>query len=111
MTKDHSLADEYLALGLLSSDEADGFAYKNVITRAMGLHPVVEPEVTSLPVLPGDLFLFCSDGLTDPLNDAQIATILGHYGTEIDQASRALIDAANAGGGPDNITVILAAIR
>ncbi|NQW64250.1 MAG: serine/threonine-protein phosphatase [Deltaproteobacteria bacterium] len=111
VTKDHSLADEYLALGLLSSDEADGFAYKNVITRAMGLHPVVEPEVASLPVLPGDLFLFCSDGLTDPLNDAQIATILGHYGTEIDQASRALIDAANAGGGPDNITVILAAIR
>ena len=52
-----------------------------------------------------------SDGLTDPLNDAQIATILGHYGTEIDQASRALIDAANADGGPDNITVILASIR
>ena len=52
-----------------------------------------------------------SDGLTDPLNDAQIATILGHHGAEMDQASGALIDAANAGGGPDNITVILAAIR
>ncbi len=45
------------------------------------------------------------------MNEAQLATILGHHGTEIDQASRALIDAANAGGGPDNITVILAAIR
>ena len=52
-----------------------------------------------------------SDGLTDPLNDAQIATILGHDGTEIGDASKALIEAANAGGGPDNITVILAAIR
>lgn len=110
ITRDHSLADEYLALGILSRDEAEGFAYKNVITRAMGLHPTVEPEVTSLPVLPGDLYLFCSDGLTDPLTDAQLAAILSRHGTDLDQASRALIDAANAGGGPDNITVILAAI-
>ena len=111
ITRDHSLADEYLSLGILSSDEASNFAYKNVITRAMGLHPVVEPEVTSIPVRPGDLYLFCSDGLTDPLNDRQLAAILAGYGTDIDAACRALIDAANAGGGPDNITVILASVR
>lgn len=110
ITRDHSLADEYQALGLLSGDEAAGFAYKNVITRAMGLHPVVEPEVTSLPVMPGDLYLFCSDGLTDPLTDRQIANILGRHGNELGEASKALIEAANAGGGPDNITVILAAV-
>lgn len=108
MTRDHSLADEYLAMGILRAEEVQFFPYKNVITRAIGLTPTVEPEVNFVTILPNDIFLFCSDGLTDPLDDKEIARILQANRADLEAAARALVDAANDAGGPDNITVVLA---
>jgi serine/threonine protein phosphatase PrpC len=108
MTRDHSLADEYLAMGILRPEEVQFFPYKNVITRAIGLSPTVEPEVNFVTILPDDIFLFCSDGLTDPLDDHAIARILQSHRSDLESAARALVDAANEAGGPDNITVVLA---
>lgn len=108
MTRDHSLADEYLAAGLLSKEDVDHFPYKNVVTRALGLQPMVEPESAFLTLKPGDTLLFCSDGLTDPLSDAAILGILLKFGDDLEGAAKALVDAANEAGGPDNITAVLA---
>lgn len=108
VTKDHSLADEYLNMGILRQDELEFFPYKNVITRALGLNPTVEPEVRFVTIQPGDIYVFCSDGLTDPLSDAEILDIVTRGGDDLEGACRMLVDAANDAGGPDNITVVLA---
>lgn len=108
ITKDHSLADEYLNMGILRSDELEFFPYKNVITRALGLNPTVEPEVRFCTIQQGDVYVFCSDGLTDPLDDATILEIVSANRGNIERACRELVDAANDAGGPDNITVVLA---
>lgn len=107
ITKDHSLADEYLNMGILQADELEYFPYKNVITRALGLNPTVEPEVSFFTIQQGDVYVLCSDGLTDPLDDATILDIVRRR-VNIEGACRELVDAANAAGGPDNITVVLA---
>jgi serine/threonine protein phosphatase PrpC len=108
ITRDHSLADEYLEMGILRAEELEAFPYKNVVTRAVGLAEVVEPEDSFCTVQPGDIFVLCSDGLTDPLSDEQIRSIVVASASNIEQACRNLIDAANAAGGPDNVTVVLA---
>lgn len=111
ITRDHSLADEYAAMGLLTGHEMSNFAYKNVVTRAVGLSDAVEPEVNFHTILPGDTFVLCSDGLTDPLSDEVIRDVVVHHLDDVEQACRVLIDAANAAGGPDNITAIVARTR
>ncbi len=108
MTRDHSLADEYVAMGILKPEEVQFFPYKNVVTRAIGLQPTVEPEVNFVTIQPDDIFVLCSDGLTDPLDDNTIARIVDENRHDLEQAARALVDAANEAGGPDNITVVLA---
>ena len=110
ITRDHSLADEYLRMGLLRELEVGSFPYRNVITRAVGLRDLVEPEVNFLTHQPGDLFLFCSDGLTDPLEDREIEYLMRHAPPQIEALAQILIDAANESGGPDNITAILAEV-
>jgi protein phosphatase len=108
ITRDHSLADEYIAMGILKEDELQHFPYKNVITRALGLNASVEPDVRSLPLRAGDTYLFCSDGLPDPVADEEMRAILLRHGDDLELACRELIDTANAHGGPDNVTVVLA---
>lgn len=107
LTQDHSLANEYLQMGILRPDEIESFPYKNVITRALGLNDSVEPEVDFETIQHNDKYLLCSDGLTDPVPDQTIEEILASH-HNLDSACRALIDAANAGGGPDNVTVLVA---
>lgn len=108
ITKDHSLADEYLNMGILKPDELEYFPYKNVITRALGLNEIVEPEVHFFTIQTDDIYVFCSDGLTDPLDDAEILRLVLEHQDDLEAACRALVDAANDAGGPDNITVVLA---
>jgi len=79
-----------------------------VITRALGLNASVEPEVSFVAIQPGDTFVFCSDGLTDPLEDVDILSIVSENAHDVEVACRALVDAANAAGGPDNITCVIA---
>ena len=108
ITRDHSLADEYLNMGILRPDELEFFPYKNVITRALGLNAEVEPEVSFIAIQPDDTYLLCSDGLSDPLSDEEILEIVSASGSDLELGCRGLIDAANAAGGPDNITVVMA---
>lgn len=108
-TNDHSLANEYVEMGILAADDVEYFPYSNVITRACGLSEEVEVEVEPQKLQPDDLYLFCSDGLTDMVDDETIRDILLEK-SDLDEACRTLIDHANANGGEDNITVVLAKI-
>jgi len=107
ITEDHSLANEYVRMGILSPEDLEHFPYKNVVTRACGLAPEVEVDCNFFEIEDGDIYLLCSDGLTDCANEAKITAIL-RATPDLDDACEKLVDAANAGGGTDNITVILA---
>ena len=110
LTQDHSLVEEQVRAGLLSRQQADCSPIRNIITRAVGSCPTVEPEISAHPAQPGDIFLLASDGLTRELDDSHIAEILtSTAGPTLDPACQALIDAANDHGGRDNITVLLIA--
>lgn len=110
LTHDHSLIQQQIDAGLVSVDQAVSAPHKNLITRALGVEPSVEPEINEYRVDPGDLFLLCSDGLTDMLNDAHIATLLQGKAT-VEEKARALVSAANRQGGRDNISVALVLAR
>jgi protein phosphatase len=110
LTRDHSLVEEQVNAGLLSRIQAVASPMRNIITRAVGTQVSVEPEIASHAIQPGDLYLLASDGLTRELDDAEILAILARTASlALDAACQALIDAANAHGGRDNITVLLVA--
>jgi protein phosphatase len=110
LTQDHSLVEEQVRAGLLSRAQAESSPIRNIITRAVGSCPSVEPDIAAHTAQPGDIFLLASDGLTRELNDALIAEILtSTVGPALDSACQALVDAANNHGGRDNITVMLIA--
>lgn len=110
LTQDHSLVEEQVRAGLLSRQQADCSPIRNIITRAVGSCPSVEPDISAHAAQPGDIFLLASDGLTRELEDSHIAEILtSTAGPTLDHACQALIDAANENGGRDNITVMLIA--
>jgi protein phosphatase len=103
---DHSLVEEQVRMGRMTHEEALHANYRNVITRALGTQPTVEPDVFELQALPGDIFLLCSDGLTGEISDEVIETILAQE-LPLDQLCVNLIEAANRAGGHDNITCTL----
>lgn len=105
LTDDHSMVNELVRSGQMSFDEARKSRYRNVITRAIGLHPTVQPDVAAIEILPGDRLVLCSDGLSDPVKPASLSQLLGR-GTPA-QSSQALVNAALENGGPDNVTVIV----
>ena len=109
-TDDHSLANEYVRMGILSAEDVEYFPYKNVITRACGLTDEVEVDVHYEVLEPGDVYLFCSDGLSDMVSDAEVNVIMNDC-DELDEMCRELVERANANGGADNITVVLARIE
>jgi protein phosphatase len=110
LTRDHSLLQEQLDAGLITPEQAQFATHKNLVTRALGVEDTVLLEVNEFRVEEGDLFLLCSDGLSDMLSDQRLAALLVTAGT-LDEKARALIDAANDSGGRDNISVILAAAK
>ena len=110
LTRDHSLLQEQIDAGLLTPEQAQFATHKNLVTRALGVEDTVMLEVSEIRVEEGDLFLLCSDGLTDMLTDERMAALLSVAGT-LEEKSRALVDAANASGGRDNISVILVQAR
>lgn len=107
ITKDHSLLQEQMDAGLITPEQAATSTNKNLVTRALGVEDAVLLEVNEHRVEPGDLYLMCSDGLSDMLDDDAIAQILVGDGS-LEQKTVQLIDAANANGGRDNISVLLA---
>ncbi len=106
ITRDHSLLQEQIDAGLITLEQAAFSANKNLVTRAVGVEDTVLLETHQHESLPGDLYLMCSDGLSDMLDDAAIAQVLLSHDS-LDSSSQALIDAANDAGGKDNISVVL----
>lgn len=106
VTRDHSLLQEQLDAGLISPEQAAFSANKNLVTRAVGVEDTVLLETHLHEVQPGDLYLLCSDGLSDMLSDPTIAQILQTQ-PALPDAGRQLIAAANEAGGKDNISVVL----
>ena len=106
LTRDHSLVEELVQQGKLTPEEAHTHPQRSVITRAVGPEARVEVDTQTSPARDGDVFLICSDGLTTMVGESDIAELLGSAGT-LEEAGRRLIDAANAAGGRDNITVVL----
>jgi protein phosphatase len=103
---DHSLVEEQVRMGRMTHEEALHANYRNVITRALGTQPTVEPDIFELQALPGDIFLLCSDGLTGEISDQLIEAILA-LDLPLDELCARLIDAAKRAGGHDNITCTL----
>jgi protein phosphatase len=109
VTEDHTWVHEQVSAGLLSEAEALSHPFRSVVTRAVGGGDEIVVDTGTVDVQRGDLLLLCSDGLNAVVSDEQIAQILRREG-DPDDRCRALIAAANAGGGPDNITVLLVAV-
>jgi protein phosphatase len=109
LTEDHTLVQQQVDEGLISVERVKSHPLRNVILRAVGLKEELALDVLRGSTLAGDLFLLCSDGLTDMLPDAKIAAILQTEG-DLNSKADALIEAANAAGGGDNITAVLVGI-
>lgn len=107
LTTDHSLLQAQLDAGLMTAAQAARSSSRYLLTRALGVESKVALDLRALDVVPDDLYLLCSDGLSDMLDDAQIAAALALGGDLQAQAQR-LVDHANAQGGRDNISVVLA---
>lgn len=105
LSHDHSLVQELVDEGFLTQEEAAFSVHKNVITRALGLQDTVEVDVIQVPVSPGDLFLLCSDGLSDKIGDNELGQFLSDG--DLDRMAQALVAEANERGGEDNISVVL----
>jgi serine/threonine protein phosphatase PrpC len=106
LTEDHSLVNELLKSGKLSPQEAETHPQRSVITRAVGTDPDVDVDAFTVDALEGDVFLLCSDGLTDMVDDEGILDVVERYHDDLDRVAKSLVSAANRGGGEDNITVI-----
>ena len=107
LTRDHSLVWPLYESGILSKDDISRHPQKNLITRSIGTHPQVEADLYGGEAHEGDVFLLCSDGLTDVLTDTDILHVLSSGGKSAQELSELLVDAANLGGGPDNVTVVV----
>ena len=107
ITTDHSLVAELVRSGVLTPEEAERHPQRSAITRAVGTESAIDADVVSVPGQVGDLFLLCSDGLTDMLSEEEIASSILDADRDPVAAADALVAAANASGGEDNITVVL----
>jgi protein phosphatase len=106
LTDDHSLVNELLKSGRLSEEEAHVHPQRSVITRAVGTDPDVDVDGFTIEAEEGDVFLLCSDGLTDMVSDEEILELVHSHRDDLDKAVKALVTAANRGGGEDNITAV-----
>lgn len=109
ITHDHSLMRELIEIGQLSEQQAEDFLYKNIITKAIGTEPSVDPAVAHTPLEIGDTFMMCSDGLSDLVSFSDMQEIISHHNEE--KAAHLLVENAKAHGGYDNITVFLLKIQ
>ena len=133
LTRDHSLLQEQIDAGILTPGEARASINRNFVTRALGVDLIAEPEINEYDLVPGDLYLICSDGLPDMLSDEEIFDLLRGDSADgeadftasdydrpidgrvaepsvLDEVALKLVDAANANGGRDNVSVVLASV-
>jgi len=107
LTQDHSLAQELVRQGVMTEAEALYSAPSNVLTRALGVRNTVAEDIIYHSVEPGDVFLLCSDGLYNMIDDDDIIRIISQDRSSLEDKTRQLVEASNQAGGEDNITVIL----
>jgi protein phosphatase len=107
VTRDHSLLQEQIDSGLITLEQAKHAQHKNLVTRALGIDPSVEPEIHEYPTKPGDIYLLCSDGLNDMVEDEDIGMAVETLGANLPLAAQQLVQMANDNGGRDNVSVIL----
>ena len=110
LTMDLSLLQELFDRGFYSPEEAQRAANKNYVTRALGVEANVDVEVQEHPVQKGDLYLICSDGLSDMVEDEDIHLTISTFGANLENAAKQLIQLGNDNGGKDNISVVAAEI-
>lgn len=111
VTEDHSLLQEQINAGMMTVEQARFSANRNLVTRALGIDRDVELELNELDVEIGDIYLLCSDGLTDLVGDMDIQAILNAYASNLTEAASVLVRMANDNGGRDNISVILIKVK
>lgn len=111
LTIDHSFVQEQLSAGNLTNDEARLSQSRHLVTRALGTTEAVAPDLSEHEVRAGDLYLLCSDGLHDLVDDADIALALETLQPNLDLAATALVAMANDRGGLDNISVVLVKVK
>lgn len=110
LTRDHSLRQQQLDAGAITAEEALVSPHRNLVTRAVGVEPQVVLEMHEHTARPGDLYMLCSDGLSEMVSDAQLFTLL-NQDLDLQQKAAVLIAVANDNGGRDNISVVLAKAR
>lgn len=110
LTKDHSLLRELVEMGQIHENHADEFLYKNIITKAIGTEPLVEPTVRLDEVFKKDVYLICSDGLSDLVSKEELEIYLRNM-KSLKETANALIHAAKDRGGHDNITVVIVRVQ
>jgi protein phosphatase len=111
ITEDHSLLQEQIKSGFITAQQAKFSANKNLVTRALGIDVHVELELNEYDVEVGDVYLLCSDGLSDLIEDDMIQTILNKPTTSLENTAQMLVQMANDNGGKDNISVILVRVN
>jgi len=107
LTRDHSLLQEQIDSGMITPEQAKFSQNKNLVTRALGIDPTVEPELNCFEAQPGDVYLLCSDGLNDMVSDEDIGMTLQTLSANLRLAAQQLVQMANDNGGRDNVSVIL----
>ena len=107
VTRDHSLLQEQIDSGIITPEQAKKAQHKNLVTKALGIDPTVEPEIHEYPTKAGDIYLLCSDGLCDMVEDEDIGMTLQTLGGNLKLAAQQLVQMANDNGGRDNVSVIL----
>lgn len=107
ITRDHSMLQEQIDAGMITPEQARTSQNKNLVTRALGVDPAVEPEIHDYEVETGDVYLLCSDGLNDMVEDEEIAMTVSALSANLGLCASQLIEMANDHGGRDNVSVIL----
>lgn len=107
VTKDHSLIQELIDRGLYTREEVLKTTPKNLVTRAIGIEPDVQVDIGEESVQAGDIYMLCSDGLNDMVDDEEIHLTLSKYSANLAQGANELVRLANKNGGKDNISIVL----
>jgi PPM family protein phosphatase len=110
ITRDHSLLQEQIDSGMITPEQAKMSQNKNLVTRALGIDPTVEPEIHDYETQPGDIYLLCSDGLCDMVSDDDMGMVLQTLSSNLKLCAEHLVQMANDNGGRDNVSVILVRI-
>lgn len=109
LTRDHTVVQQEIDAGRLTPELARLLPHKHILTQSIGFHGPVEPDTTTRWVEPGDIFILCSDGMTDPLEDAEVNRIVSN--TPLDLLAPTLVEEALKAGGEDNVTVVVVGAR